>query len=88
MMHHSDRKPLSDIWNEMVWLAHRAYADEEGGVLLTGVTCASCKEDFEATLEDALNRVSVKRPLLCLSCDEEEGKIRDIRAVLFTFEIL
>jgi len=72
----------------MVWLAHRAYADEEGEVLLTGVTCASCNEDFETTLEDALDRVSVKRPLLCLSCDDKGGKIRDIRKVLFTFEIV
>ncbi len=88
MTYHFRGETRSDIWNEMVWLAHRAYADEEGEVLLTGVTCASCNEDFETTLEDALDRVSVKRPLLCLSCDDKGGKIRNIRKVLFTFEIV
>lgn len=87
MTYHFRGEPRIGIWNEMAWLAHRSYADEQGEVLLTSAMCGRCNEEFETTLEDGLARVSEERSLLCLSCDEKGGKIRDIRKVLFVFEV-
>lgn len=83
MTYHSSRGPMADIWNETVWLAHRAYADEQGEVLLIGATCGVCNAEFETTLEDALARVWAKKTLLCLGCDDEKSRERSVRAVRF-----
>lgn len=69
-------------------LAARAYWSRAAGCMVTPMKCAKCGGMYEEELQEAGKKVIEGTAFTCLSCDEKGGKIRDIRKVLFTFEVV
>ena len=69
-------------------LVRRAYWSRADGCMVTPMKCAKCCEMYEEELQEARIKVIRGEEFTCLSCDDKGGKIRDIRKVLFTFEIV
>lgn len=68
-------------------IVERAYWSRFDGCMVTSMTCAKCGGRYDEELQEARLRVIKGTAFTCLSCDEKGGKIRDIRAVLFPFDI-
>lgn len=69
-------------------IARRSYWSEQDGCRLVSMKCVECGGRYEERLHVAKLKVIKGGVFDCLSCDEKGGRIRDIRAVLFTFEII
>lgn len=69
-------------------LVDRAYWSRADGCMVTPMKCSKCGGMYDEELQEARLKVIRGDDFRCLSCDDKGGKIRDIRAVQFTFEVV
>jgi len=68
-------------------LVRRAYLSKKDGFTVTPVKCGKCGGMYSEELQEARLAVIKGTGSMCLSCDDKGEEIRDIKAVLFTFEV-
>jgi len=69
-------------------LVRLSFWSKSDGCMVVSMRCSGCGGMYDEELQKARSNIIRGEAFMCLSCDDKGGKIRDIRAVLFTFEIV
>ena len=69
-------------------IVRRSVWSESDECMVASMNCGRCSKRYDEELQEARKKVLMGEEFKCLSCDDKGGRIRDIRAVQFTFEIV